>query len=104
MVTVDHELTAEMIRQMGTGVNILGERTKPCYVKQENARRFRIVLKQGLNRQIRRMCAELGYKVKTLKRIRIMHITLGNLAVGKWRYLSPLEITQLEKTLLGSSN
>lgn len=104
VVTVDHELTGEMIRQMGIGVNILGERTKPCYVKQENARRFRIILKQGLNRQIRRMCAELGYKVKTLKRIRIMHITLGNLAVGKWRYLTPTEIMQLEKTLMGSSN
>jgi 23S rRNA pseudouridine2604 synthase len=104
VVTVDHELTGEMIRQMGAGVNILGERTKPCYVKQENARRFRIILKQGLNRQIRRMCAELGYKVKTLKRIRIMHITLGNLAPGKWRYLTPTEIMQLEKTLMGSSN
>jgi 23S rRNA pseudouridine2604 synthase len=50
------------------------------------------------------MCAELGYKVKTLKRIRIMHITLGNLAPGKWRYLTPTEIMQLEKTLMGSSN
>ncbi len=104
VVTVDQELKPEMIRQMGTGVKILGERTKPCYIKQEGSRRFRIILKQGLNRQIRRMCAEFGYKVKTLKRIRIMHITLGNLATGKWRYLNPVEIEQLEKTLLNANN
>ena len=104
IVTVDQELKPEMIRQMGVGVKILGERTKPCYIRQESARRFRIILKQGLNRQIRRMCAEFGYKVKSLKRIRIMHITLGNLATGKWRYLSPVEIDQLEKTLLYANN
>jgi 23S rRNA pseudouridine2604 synthase len=104
VVTVDQELKPEMIRQMGVGVKILGERTKPCYIRQEGARRFRIILKQGLNRQIRRMCAEFGYKVKSLKRIRIMHITLGNLATGKWRYLSPVEIDQLEKTLLHANN
>jgi 23S rRNA pseudouridine2604 synthase len=104
VVTVDKELTGDMIRQMGTGVKILGERTKPCYIKQEAPRRFRIILKQGLNRQIRRMCAKFGYKVKTLKRIRIMHITLGNLAAGKWRYLTQPEIVQLEKTLSNASN
>ena len=104
IVTVDKELTGEMIRQMGAGVKILGERTKPCYIKQEAPRRFRIILKQGLNRQIRRMCAEFGYKVKTLKRIRIMHITLGNLITGKWRYLTQPEIVQLEKTLSNASN
>ena len=104
IVTVDKELTSEMIRQMGAGVKILGERTKPCYIKQEAPRRFRIILKQGLNRQIRRMCAEFGYKVKTLKRIRIMHITLGNLVTGKWRYLTQPEIVQLEKTLSNASN
>jgi 23S rRNA pseudouridine2604 synthase len=104
VVTVDQELKPEMIRQMGIGVKILGERTKPCYIRQESARRFRIILKQGLNRQIRRMCAEFGYKVKSLKRIRIMHIALGNLAAGKWRYLSPVEIDQLEKTLLNANN
>jgi 23S rRNA pseudouridine2604 synthase len=104
IVTVDKELTGEMIRQMGAGVKILGERTKPCYIKQDAPRRFRIILKQGLNRQIRRMCAEFGYKVKTLKRIRIMHITLGNLVTGKWRYLTQPEIVQLEKTLSNASN
>ena len=99
VVTVDKELSPEIIRQMASGVNILETNTKPCYVKQENARRFRIILKQGLNRQIRRMCAVFGYKVKSLKRTRIMHIHLGELALGKWRYLTPAEITTLEKAL-----
>ena len=99
LVTVDKEITYEMIRQMGVGIRILNEVTKPCFVRQEGQRRFRIILKQGLNRQIRRMCDELGYKVKSLKRIRIMHIQLGNLAVGKWRYLTPAEMDQLERAL-----
>jgi 23S rRNA pseudouridine2604 synthase len=99
VVTVDKELSPEIIRQMASGVNILETITKPCYVKQENARRFRIILKQGLNRQIRRMCSVFGYKVKSLKRVRIMHIQLGELALGKWRYLTPAEIITLEKAL-----
>jgi len=99
VVTVDKELTHEMIKQMGTGVRILGEVTKPCYIRQEGQRRFRIILKQGLNRQIRRMCEAFGYKVKTLKRIRIMHIHLGTLPIGKWRYLTPQEMDELEKAL-----
>ena len=99
LVTVDKEITYEMIRQMGVGIRILNEVTKPCFVRQEGQRRFRIILKQGLNRQIRRMCESLGYKVKTLKRIRIMHIQLGNLALGKWRYLTPAEMDQLERAL-----
>jgi 23S rRNA pseudouridine2604 synthase len=99
VVTVDKELTHEMIKQMGNGVRILGEITKPCYIRQEGQRRFRIILKQGLNRQIRRMCETFGYKVKTLKRIRIMHIHLGTLATGKWRYLNPQEMDELERAL-----
>lgn len=104
IVTVDRELTPEMIRQMGAGVSILGERTKPCYIRMEGSRRFRIILKQGLNRQIRRMCEVFGYKVKTLKRIRIMHIMLGTLAAGKWRYLTPAEMDQLEAVLSHAQN
>lgn len=103
IVTVDKELTPDMIRQMGTGVKILGERTKPCFIRQEGSRRFRIILKQGLNRQIRRMCEVFGYKVRTLKRIRIMHINLGTLPIGKWRYLNPAEISQLETLLAKAS-
>lgn len=104
IVTVDKELTPEMIREMASGVKILGEWTKPCFIRQEGARRFRIILKQGLNRQIRRMCEVFGYKVKTLKRIRIMHIKLENLEVGKWRYLTPAEIDQLERILANAHN
>jgi len=100
----DKGLTPEMIKEMASGVRILGEWTKPCFVRMEGSRRFRIILKQGLNRQIRRMCEVFGYKVKTLKRIRIMHIELGNLATGKWRYLTPAEMDQLEKKLKDASN
>jgi 23S rRNA pseudouridine2604 synthase len=103
VVTVDREITHEMIKQMGSGVRILGEVTKPCYIRQEGQRRFRIILKQGLNRQIRRMCETFGYKVKTLKRIRIMHIQLGALPTGKWRYLTPQEMDELEKALSNAS-
>jgi 23S rRNA pseudouridine2604 synthase len=103
VVTVDREITHDMIKQMGSGVRILGEVTKPCYIRQEGQRRFRIILKQGLNRQIRRMCETFGYKVKTLKRIRIMHIQLGALPTGKWRYLTPQEMDELEKALSNAS-
>jgi 23S rRNA pseudouridine2604 synthase len=103
VVTVDREITHEMVKQMGSGVRILGEVTKPCYIRQEGQRRFRIILKQGLNRQIRRMCETFGYKVKTLKRIRIMHIQLGTLPTGKWRYLTPQEMDELEKALSNAS-
>jgi 23S rRNA pseudouridine2604 synthase len=95
IVTVDQPLQPEHIRAMAAGVRILGEKTLPCFIRQEGQRRFRIILIQGLNRQIRRMCEVFGYKVKTLTRIRIMHIKLDNLATGKWRYLSPAETNEL---------
>ena len=95
IVTVDQPLQPEHIRAMAAGVRILGEKTLPCFIRQEGQRRFRIILIQGLNRQIRRMCEVFGYKVKTLTRIRIMHIKLDNLAPGKWRYLSPAETNEL---------
>jgi 23S rRNA pseudouridine2604 synthase len=95
VVTVDQALEAEHIRAMAAGVRILGEKTLPCYIRQEGQRRFRIILVQGLNRQIRRMCEVFGYKVKSLQRVRIMHIKLANLAPGKWRYLSPTETEEL---------
>ena len=102
VVTVDKELTHEMIRQMGVGVRILNEVTKPCFIRQEGQRRFRIILKQGLNRQIRRMCEALGYKVVTLTRTRIMNITLSGIAPGKWRYFSPNEIAAIQEMLKNS--
>lgn len=108
-VTVDKPISGDFIHQMGSGVRILGTVTKKCVVKQEGKNRFRIILTQGLNRQIRRMCSVLGYEVETLKRTRIMHMTLTNLPVGKWRYFTPdelkiLEIAVLKSTKTASSN
>jgi 23S rRNA pseudouridine2604 synthase len=88
---------------MRNGVKILGTVTKKCFVKQEGDLRFRIILTQGLNRQIRRMCETLGYRVTSLKRTRIMNITLGGLAAGKWRYFTPAEINAIQEMVKNSS-
>lgn len=103
IVTVNKKLTSEFIKRMSSGVPVFGEKTKPCIVHQLGNRSFKIILTQGLNRQIRRMCEFLGYDVLTLKRIRIMNISLGNLAVGKWRNLSFVETEELNKLVSGSS-
>jgi len=97
VVTLNMPLRNQFLRQMATGVDIGDAVTKPCIIKAEpNAKRiFRIVLTQGLNRQIRRMCAVFGYQVIRLQRVRIMHIKLGNLQAGKWRYLSDEELQRL---------
>ncbi|WP_116105528.1 pseudouridine synthase [Lewinella sp. IMCC34191] len=87
IVTVDRPFDDRFVQRMSAGVPILGTRTNPCEVQRLGKRRFRIVLTQGLNRQIRRMCEHLGYRVHTLKRIRIMDITLGELGVGDYRPL-----------------
>ena len=79
MVTVDKPITIDFINKMRNGVRILGTVTQKCFVKQEGPNRFKIILTQGLNRQIRRMCEALGYNVEALKRIRIMNITLTGL-------------------------
>ena len=86
LVTVDKPISAEFIFAMGNGVPILDTVTKKCFVEQENTYRFRIILTQGLNRQIRRMCETLGYSVQKLRRTRIMNVTLDGIAPGKWRY------------------
>lgn len=104
IVTVDKPLSLESIKKMRSGISILGTVTKPCFVKQEGPDRFRIILVQGLNRQIRRMCEALGYRVQTLKRIRIMSIGLSGLAPGKWRYFTPAEIGQIQEMVKNSSN
>ena len=91
VVSVDEPISAEFINNMRNGVRILGTITKKCFVKQEGPNRFRIILMQGLNRQIRRMCETLGYTVVSLKRVRIMNMTLGGLPAGKWRYFTPEE-------------
>ena len=103
IVTVDKAITPEFIKKMSSGIPMLDTVTKKCFVRQEGARRFRIILVQGLNRQIRRMCEYLGYEVQKLTRVRIMNITLGNLPVGKWRYLSDAEVYAMNNMMEGSS-
>ncbi len=95
VVTVDRPVTDTFLKGMASGVRILGTLTKPCVVTRINPNTFRIILTQGLNRQIRRMCAAFDYKVRRLQRVRIMHIQLGELKRGKWRELSPSELKQL---------
>jgi len=80
---------------MAGGVKIMGELTKPCKVVRIDRESFRMVLTQGLNRQIRRMCSALGYKAQRLKRVRIMNIHLGSLGVGQWRHLTDAELAGL---------
>jgi len=95
IVTVDQPVTDSFIRGMSSGVHILGQTTKPCEVTRISERVFRIVLTQGLNRQIRRMCKAFGYRVERLQRIRIMNIHLDKLPVGKWRDLTETELREL---------
>jgi 23S rRNA pseudouridine2604 synthase len=102
LVTVDKPISREFIKKMGNGVPILNTVTKRCKVSQENRQRFRITLTQGLNRQIRRMCEVLGYHVIRLKRIRIMNITLEGLNSGQWRYLTAVEIEQINELVADS--
>lgn len=103
IVTVDKPITPEFINTMRNGVKILGTITKKCFVKQEGPDRFKIILIQGLNRQIRRMCEALGYNVTSLKRVRIMSFTLSGLGPGHWRYFTPAEINTMNLMLAGSS-
>ena len=102
IVSVNKPITPEFVKRMSGGLNILGEKTKPCVVRMLSNRTFKIILTQGLNRQIRRMCEVLDYSVISLKRVRIMNITLGNLAIGKWRNLSFTEAEALTQMLTGS--
>ncbi|KQY94073.1 23S rRNA pseudouridine synthase F [Paenibacillus sp. Root52] len=95
IVTVDKPLTDEFIHAMSAGVEILNVVTKPCEVYRQDEFVFRIILTQGLNLQIRRMCKALGYRVMKLERVRIMNITLDHLERGKWRHLEPAELDKL---------
>lgn len=104
VVTVDKPVTKEFLKSMGEGVAILDTVTRPCVIKATGVREFTIILTQGLNRQIRRMCEALGYQVKTLKRVRIMNLRLGNLKTGGYRKVTPAEYRQLLELLEGSSN
>ena len=102
IVSVNRPINKEFIQSMSNGVEILGTITKNCFVKQLGPRKFKIILTQGLNRQIRRMCDSLGYKVNSLKRVRIMNIKL-DVPTGKYREFTKEELLQLNELLKDSS-
>lgn len=101
LVTVDQPFNAAFLKKMREGVELkeLGVTTRPCQVEAVGTKSFRIVLTQGLNRQIRRMCGELGYRVLTLKRVRIMNLQLGKLNTGDFRKATPKEWEELRRQL-----
>ncbi len=102
IVTVNRPINKDFIHKMSNGVPILDTVTRKCVVKQLGPQKFKIILTQGLNRQIRRMCEHLGYRVRTLKRIRIMNISL-DVPVGKYREFTDEELTELNRLLEDSS-
>ena len=104
IVTVDKAITPSFCRSMASGVAILDTVTRPCKVEQLGNTKFRIILTQGLNRQIRRMCEALGYRVKTLTRVRIMNIGLGDLPEGSIREIQGTELEELRRLLARSSS
>jgi 23S rRNA pseudouridine2604 synthase len=95
IVTVDRPITELSLQMMAGGVKIMGELTKPCKVRRVDQVTFRMILTQGLNRQIRRMCSALGYKAQRLQRVRIMNVHLGSLNPGEWRHLTEHELAGL---------
>jgi 23S rRNA pseudouridine2604 synthase len=102
VVTVDRPISTSFIRNMGDGVAILDTITQKCAVRQESLRTFRIILTQGMNRQIRRMCTALGYEVVKLTRVRIMNIELDDLPVGMWQYFTDAEIQTINDLVANS--
>lgn len=102
-VTVDKPLNNDFLKKMSTGVPILNTVTRPCEIKRIKEYEFKIILTQGLNRQIRRMCEHFGYKVKKLRRIRIINIKL-DIPLGEWRYFNDSEISELKKILSRSTS
>jgi 23S rRNA pseudouridine2604 synthase len=96
VVTVDRPITDLSLNMMASGVKIMGMLTKPCKVSRIDQESFRMILTQGLNRQIRRMCSALGYKARRLERVRIMNVHLGTLRTGEWRYLTDAELSGLK--------
>ncbi len=102
LVTVNKPISKEFIKKMGNGVPVLDTVTRKCIVEQTGKFEFRIILTQGLNRQIRRMCEYLDYRVTKLKRIRIMNVTL-DVPIGKWRHLTQKELKEINRLVAGSS-
>lgn len=103
-VTVDRAVTPEFLERMAAGVPVLDTVTRPCTVKQVGKYTFSIILTQGLNRQIRRMCQALGYEVKDLVRVRVMNIRLDGLKEGQYRKLTDAELEELYDMIKDSSN
>jgi 23S rRNA pseudouridine2604 synthase len=95
VVSVNRPITELSLKMLASGVKIMGVTTQPCKVERVDAETFRLVLTQGLNRQIRRMCSALGYRVRRLQRVRIINIHVGALRAGDWRYLSDAEVAGL---------
>ncbi|MBB6611882.1 23S rRNA pseudouridine(2604) synthase RluF [Pontibacter sp. Tf4] len=102
IVTVDKPINQSFVERMSNGVSILGVNTKKCFVEQLGPNKFRIILTQGMNRQIRRMTEALGYEVQTLQRIRIMHLSLNKIPLGQWREMTEAELTELMRLVSGS--
>ena len=102
IVSVNRPINSEFIQTMSNGVEILETITKNCFAKQMGPKKFKIILTEGLNRQIRRMCESLGYRVQSLKRVRIMNIKL-DLPLGKYREFTKKELLELNKLLENSS-
>ena len=102
VVTVNRPITDEFIQKMSAGVPILDTVTRPCVVKQTHKKEFRIILTQGLNRQIRRMCEYFDYRVLTLKRVRIMNVSL-DVGKGKWRHLTKKEMAEINRLVADSA-
>ena len=103
VVSVDRPINSRFIERMAGGIPILDTVTKKCHVKKTGDREFTIVLAQGLNRQIRRMCEYLGYEVVTLKRVRIMNVKLDGLRSGQWRHLSEREMHEINSSIASSA-
>jgi len=103
VVTVDQPITDDFIKKMSNGIPILDTVTQKCKVTKLSGKTFQIVLTQGLNRQIRRMCEYLGYEVTKLKRTRIMNVSLGNLEIGQWRELTEKELSEINAMVATSS-
>jgi len=104
IVKVNKKITTDFLKQMGQGVPILDTVTRPCRVQQTGAFSFRIILTQGLNRQIRRMCEYLGYEVKRLRRERIMNLKLEGIPLGTYRQVTKEELQELNKLLIDSTS
>lgn len=103
IVTVDKPINQSFVERMSNGVPILGVNTRKCFVEQLGATKFRIILTQGMNRQIRRMCEALGYEVQTLQRTRIMHLSLAKIPLGQWRNMTDAEVAEMMRLVERSS-